>query len=380
MRIAVDAKLLANPGSGIGRYTTALLSHMVAMGHQWLLYSERPFTTSLLDSPRVLARVGDAAEGSLRGLRWSQLGYQRWAVKDVADLFWSPRHHLPLFLPRDMPRVVTVHDLVWRQFPDTMPRSRLWLERALMGPSIRSADRVICVSRFTASEVSRYYPSAIGKCQVIHEAAEPNVSVDRRSREMPARYNLFVGTLEPRKNLPRLLRAYALLKDDSQVPHLVLVGGKGWGGEDLPGLVNRLGLQDRVSMPGHVAESELQSLYAGAESLIMPSLYEGFGLPVLEAMQHGVPAIVSSTSSLPEVAGDGGLLVNPYSERELAAAIQRMAHEPELRDELAARAALRASRFSWQRAAEETLALFEATLAAHEPRAYRHRYLDELAN
>ncbi len=379
MRIAVDAKLLANPGSGIGRYTTALLSHMIPMGHQWLLYSERPFNTSLVDSPRVLARVGDAEEGAVRGLRWSQLAYQRWAVKDVADLFWSPRHHLPLLLPRDMPRVVTIHDMVWRQFPETMPRRRLWLERALMGPSVRGADRVICVSRFTASEVSRYYPSALGKCQVIHEAADKNVALDRAPVGLPERYNLFVGTFEPRKNLPRLLRAYARLKDDDQVPPLVLVGGAGWGDEDLAGEVAGHGLQGRVELRGHVSDSELQVLYAGAYCLLMPSLYEGFGLPVLEAMQHGVPAIVSSTSSLPEVAGDAGLLVNPYSERELAAAIQRLAHEPELRAELAGRAVERATHFSWQQAAEETLALFETALAEHTPRAYRHRYLDDLA-
>ncbi len=380
MRIAVDAKLLANPGSGIGRYTTALLSHMIPMGHQWLLYSERPFNSSLLDSPRVLARFGDAAEGSLRGLRWSQLGYQRWAVKDVVDLFWSPRHHLPLLLPRNMPRVVTVHDMVWRQFPGTMPRRRLWLERALMGPSVRSADRVICVSRFTASEVSRYYPSAIGKCTVIHEAAEENVAVDRVPADLPTRYNLFVGTLEPRKNLPRLLRAYARLKEDPAVPPLVLVGGRGWGSLELPALISTLGLEDRVAMLGHVSDAELQALYAGAHCLLMPSLYEGFGLPVLEAMQHGVPAIVSSTSSLPEVAGDAGLLVNPYSEQELAQAIQRMSHEPELHAGFAGRASQRAREFSWQRAAEETLALFEATLADHVPRAYRHRYLDDVAS
>ncbi len=380
MRIAVDAKLLANPGSGIGRYTTALLSHMIPMGHQWLLYSERPFNSSLLDSPRVLARFGDAAEGSLRGLRWSQLGYSRWAVKDVADLFWSPRHHLPLFLPRNMPRVVTVHDVVWRQFPDTMPRRRLWLERGLMGPSVRSADRVICVSRFTASEVSRYYPSAIGKCAVIHEAAEEDVAVDRVPADVPDSYYLFVGTLEPRKNLPRLLRAYARLKDDEAIPPLLLVGGSGWGSLDLPALISALGLEGRVELRGHVSDAELQSLYAGARCLLMPSLYEGFGLPVLEAMQHGVPAILSSTSSLPEVAGDAGLLVNPYSEAEIAAAIQRLSHEPDLHTELAVRASQRAQQFSWQRAARETLALFETSLADHMPRAYRHRYLDDVAS
>ena len=372
MRIAVDAKLLANPGTGIGRYTLSLLSHMVPMGHQWLLYGERPFDVSLPASPRVLARYGNAPEGSLKGLWWSQIGYRRWAIQDVVDLFWSPRHHLPLSLPESLPRVVTIHDLVWRQFPETMPRRRLWLERALMGPSVQAADRVICVSRFTASEISRFYPAAMGKCEVIHCGVEETGRTQAPQVPLPGEFLLFVGTLEPRKNLPRLLRAFARLRDEPTVPPLLIVGSQGWGHEDLPEMIAAEGLEDRVLLTGYLDEAELQWVYSRAKCLLMPSLYEGFGLPVLEAMQHGVPVIVGSTSSLPEVAGDAGLLVNPFSEMDIAGAIQRLMGDTELHRALAAKARKRACRFSWQQAAEQTLALFEQVLAEHEPKAYRH--------
>jgi glycosyltransferase involved in cell wall biosynthesis len=373
MRIAVDARPLANPLTGIGRYTLALLQQLTASGHQWFLYSDRPLQVQLAANPRVCIRCGGAGGGGPGSLRRAQWSFSRWATQDVVDLFWSPRHHLPMLLSRRIARVVTIHDLVWRRYPETMLPKNLLLERVLMGPSIAAADRVICVSRFTASEVSRYYPSAVGKCEVIHEAANPPMQTDRLPAGVPDSYLLFVGTLEPRKNLPRLLRAYAMLKDDPAIPALVIAGGGGWGGEDLPQLIQSLGLQQRVVLCGYVSDAELQGLYAGARCLLMPSLYEGFGLPIIEAMSHGVPVIASSTSSLPEVAGDAGLLVNPYQEVDIAAAIRRLVTEETLHTELSAKALQRSESFSWQRAARETLDLFKQTLANHKPQAFRNR-------
>ena len=373
MRIAVDARPLAAPLTGIGRYTRALLEAMVKIGHQWFLYSDRPLQAAIPPDPRLWIRHGDVAGGTPGSLRFAQWHYGRWAKQDVIDLFWSPRHHLPLLLDRRIARVVTIHDLVWRRYPETMRAKNLWLERALMGPSIRSADEVICVSRFTASEVSRYYPSAVGKCRVIHEAAEAVAGLEQLPPGLPERYLLFVGTLEPRKNLQRLLRAYASLREDPSVPPLLIVGGQGWGDVDLESSIRQLSLEGRVQVLGYVSDAELHSIYASALALLMPSLYEGFGLPVLEAMQFGVPVIASSTSSLPEVVGDAGLLVNPYSEAELAEAMRSLVHKPELHASLSARARNRAQDFSWERAARETLALFEETLAAHQPKPFRHR-------
>jgi glycosyltransferase involved in cell wall biosynthesis len=367
MRIAVDARPLATPLTGIGRYTQALLQHLMATDHQWFLYSDRPLPVQLAEDPRVTVRTGSAGDrgpGSLWRAQWS---FSRWARQDAVDLFWSPRHHLPLLLSRRIARVVTIHDLVWRRFPATMQAKNLLLERALMGPSIAAADRVICVSRFTADEVCSFYPSAAGKCKVIHEAAVQTMGVGSLPAGVPASYLLFVGTLEPRKNLPGLLRAYAGLKNDPSIPPLVIAGGGGWGQEDLPGIIQGLGLQERVVLCGYVSDGELQALYRGARALLMPSLYEGFGLPVLEAMQHGVPVIASSTSSLPEVAGDGALLVNPLQEAEISGAIRQLVKDETLHAQLSARARQQAGSFCWQGAAGETIELFKQALADRKP-------------
>lgn len=377
MRIGVDARPLATPHTGIGRYTAALLDEMVKMGHQWFLYSDRPLQVEMPRTPRLWLRCADRAGRTPASLFWSQWQFSRWATQDVIDLFWSPRHHLPLFLKKPVARIVTIHDMVWCRMPETMLLANRLVESALMGPSIRRADRVICVSRFTASEVSRYYPSALGKCEVIHAAVQEDIVPGEMPVGVPEDFLLFVGTLEPRKNVPRLLLAYWRLREDPAVPPLVIVGGAGWGKEDIRGQVEKLGLQDRVLLCGNVTDAELQALYASARCLLMPSLYEGFGLPILEAMQHGVPVIASSTGALPEVAGSACIMVDPYSEEEIAAAVRRLVHEGGLHQSLSARGVERARKFSWQRAAHETLQVFDEALSQHQPRAFRHRVLDE---
>lgn len=380
MRIAVDARPLSGPQTGIARYTLNLLRHMTALGHQWFLYSDKPPCVDFDLSPSVQLRCGDVRSKSVQSLLWTQWQFSRWATQDVVDLFWSPRHHLPLKLSRDIARVVTIHDLVWRHYPKTMLWQNLWLERALMGPSIRNADRVICVSRFTAGEVSRYYPAALGKCSVIHEASTSlNPAAGKAGGIRPQQpYLLFVGTLEPRKNLARLLRAYGRLAGNTDVPDLVIAGGRGWGDTGLAGLLKQMKLKQRVHLTGFVDDVQLQALYQGAHALVIPSLYEGFGLPALEAMSCGVPVIASSTSALPETVGDAALLVNPYSEAEIATAIMRLVEDRPLRSELSLKAQQRSRLFSWQQSAQQTLDLFEQTLARHEPKPYRLRVLEQV--
>jgi glycosyltransferase involved in cell wall biosynthesis len=173
-----------------------------------------------------------------------------------------------------------------------------------------------------------------------------------------------VGTLEPRKNLARVLEAYALLaRERPASPRLLVVGGQGWGGIDLPRLVQRLGVAGQVELAGYVSDERLRELYAGATMLVYPSLYEGFGFPVLEAMSAGCPVITSNTSSLPEIAGTAALLVDPTAPAEIAAALARLLDEPELTGRLRREGRRRARAFSWERCARETAAVYRATLA-----------------
>ncbi|MFN2185417.1 MAG: glycosyltransferase family 4 protein, partial [Anaerolineae bacterium] len=173
-------------------------------------------------------------------------------------------------------------------------------------------------------------------------------------------YVLFVGTLEPRKNLRRLLRAYALLDEALRTRHqLVIAGGRGWGGVDIHALIREAGLDGQVVATGYVEDRQLATLYAHACFLAMPSLYEGFGLPLVEAMGFGVPVLTSNVASMPDVAGDAGLLVNPLDERAIAAGLSSLLTDTDHRERLAARAKANAGRFSWRKAARETWAVME---------------------
>jgi glycosyltransferase involved in cell wall biosynthesis len=360
VRIAVDARPLAHPHTGIGRYTESLLKRLVESGHQWFLYSDRAITPRFPTDDRVQIRTGNTRPGSPLSLFYSQLVFPRWARGDCVDLFWSPRHHLPLRLPMSVKGVVTVHDLVWKRFPETMQGKNKWLERGLMGPSLRKAAGIIAVSNFTASEVADVYPDCAGRCVTIPEAAETQVRHYEEDFPLPEQaYLLFVGTPEPRKNLPRLLQAYAEARQRGVQQSLVLVGAGGWGNFDLEAVLRELDLQQAVHSRGQVSDAELNALYAGATALLMPSLYEGFGLPALEAMNHGTPVIASNRSALPEVVRDGGLLVNPESVEELSTAITLLCSDEVLHGKLAQQARWQASGFSWDRSAEMTLEALE---------------------
>ena len=366
VRIAVDARPLAHPFTGIGRYTEALLRRLVGSpGHQWFLYSDRGILPRFDYDDHVQLRTANVHPGSPFSLFYSQLVFPRWARGDCVDLFWSPRHHLPLRLPRAVPGVVTVHDLVWKRYPATMMKTNLWLERLLMGPSLRRARRVICVSEFTSRELGREYPGLSSACRVVHAAAESMAGVQERSVPVPERpFLLFVGTLEPRKNLPRLLRSFARLVRETDLPHqLVVVGAQGWSGQNLPHLIAELGIAARVELRGRLSDVELQELYQSAVALVMPSLYEGFGLPVLEAMNHATPVIASEAGALPEVVGEGGLLVDPLSEDSIYQQMLRLCADHGLRTRLSASASRQAQRFSWERAARQTLAILEEAAA-----------------
>jgi glycosyltransferase involved in cell wall biosynthesis len=175
-------------------------------------------------------------------------------------------------------------------------------------------------------------------------------------------YILYVGSLEKRKNLPRLLQAYARLRQDLPGWKLVIVGARKWKSAPIFDTLSRLGLEPYVHFTGFVEEDDLPALYNGADLFCFPSLYEGFGLPVLEAMACGTPVVTSSTSSLPEVAGEAALLVDPYDVEAIAAAMRRVLSDPELAQDLRARGLARAAQFTWERTARETIAVYERVL------------------
>ena len=257
--------------------------------------------------------------------------------------------------------------------------------------SAQQADRIIAVSQFTADDIARLMPDVAHKVVVVHEAADTaelkienaklkmpeassslplsqfsilNSSRDPGSLKAPpeagsGQFLLCVGTLEPRKNLATLLRAMQRLPDAVK---LIVAGADGWGEGDVGALANELGVRERVTFVGRVNDDELDALYRGARALVMPSLSEGFGLPVLEAMARGTPVVCSASGSLPEIAGDAALMQPPLDEEGLARNLLSIWRDDVLHADLSRRGLARASQFSWDRAAAETMAVYRAAL------------------
>jgi len=353
-RIGVDARPLCHPGTGIFRHTHELLVRMCRMGGEWYLYSARDFDASAYDLPNVHRRVMGMPP-RLRGNQLLHLCFPLWARRDRLSAFWGTRHQLPLALPNEVRRVVTVNDLVWKAHGDTMRFPGRQIEAFFMPRALAAADRIAVISDFTAREVGKYYPQYADKVVVVPCASVLQTAAVERDPGLAG--FLFVGTLEPRKNLPRLLRGYGqFARDYPSARKLTIAGAPGWGGQDIAALVLELGLQSRVDVLGAVDEARLASLYRGAYALLMPSLYEGFGLPVVEALSAGVPVVVSRDSAMSEVAGSAGLLVDPLSEHEIADALYRLSTDERLYDSLAARAVEESRRYDWDRSAVKMFA------------------------
>lgn len=357
MRIGIDARPLTNPFSGIGRYTQSILSRIVDSDHEYFLYSHAPLPPQHANCQvrHALSKPRQAL-GSLI----AQLYFPRWAKRDQLDVFWSPRHHLPVTL--GVPAVVTVHDMVWRIVPETMaPLGRL-LERTLMPHALHKAQKIIAVSQSTKQDIIAFQPELADKIAVIRGAGqiEQNSGSDEIVTGIKTPFVLFVGTAEPRKNIRRTLAAFLQVRRHTSIPHkLVLVSGPGWN-FDLADCLQSLGTrEDEITHYPSRTDAQLADLYAACDFLVLPSLYEGFGLPLAEAMNFGKPCITSNIGAMAEVVGEAGILVDPQSEASIAAAIKTLAQDNTERQRLGEVAKRRSLEFSWDKAARETLAVLE---------------------
>jgi glycosyltransferase involved in cell wall biosynthesis len=355
-------------GAGINGYIYQLLRHLpgadAAMDYVAYLYdrSFQPGAGLTVQASRWDTR------SPWRRIAWEQTRLA--AASRGLDLLHGLAFAAPL--ASGCPTVVTVHDLTFLRFPDAFRRSnRLYLS-LFTRLSTRRAARVIAVSESTRQDVvalcgvpaDRVVAIPNGVTEAFCPAAPREVAEFRRRKGLPERFILFLGTLEPRKNLVRLLDAYAAWRQSSRetVP-LVLAGGKGWFYDTIFARVAELGLEGAVIFPGFVPGEELPWWYRAAELFVYPSLFEGFGLPVLEAMACGTPTITSTASSLPEVAGAAALLVDPEDTAALTDAIARVISEQTLAAELRAAGPRQAARFAWSRTAAETAQVYRQVLA-----------------
>jgi glycosyltransferase involved in cell wall biosynthesis len=362
VRIAIDARPLSmDQGAGIPTALRSLLQALAALDreNEYFFYSPRDFAFSAPEGFRWVKRLGPSIPGTL----WLQSVVPFWLREDRIRLFWGTQHVLPLLSPRDVRMVLTVHDIVYRRYPETMRFYNRWVARLFQGASISRADRVAASTAFTARDLVDYLDADKDRLDVIHlGVGEPFAPMEKSlalsrlgglTGEGP--YILAVGSLEPRKNLSMVFRAFESLS--RRWPHrLCLAGPAGWK-TDVLSLLSPA-VSKRVSLLGYVPRDLLPALYSAADAFVFPSLYEGFGLPPLEAMACGTPVISSDASCLPEVLGDAALYAPPHDADAWIRAVDQVLGAPGVREKMSIAGPLRARGFPWSETARKMLDLF----------------------
>lgn len=360
MRIGIDATPLFLRKGGIGYYTLNLLEALTGLDPQneYLLFktTPRPPESPIPFLTRPNVRIIHTPKSR-----------QKWrSYKEGLDLYHGTNFRL-----RGRGRkgnVVTIHDLAFKHYPYFLKKQfGQFFSFLKTRRDVLLADRIIAVSQHTAKDVLTFFKINPQKVKVVYHGVDAHFRPDipeemileakKKYHITTPRYILWVGTLEPRKNLATLIKAYGQMKTLHENYSLVLGGGLGWKYEDILPLVQAL--EKRVIITGYLPREDMAPLYAGADLFIYPSLYEGFGMPLLEAMASGVPIIASKTSSIPEVIGDAGILIDPINIPEIKEAIERVLLDTSLRDSLKEKGIQRAKRFTWEKAALETLKIYQ---------------------
>ncbi|MDP9238343.1 MAG: glycosyltransferase family 4 protein [Chloroflexota bacterium] len=367
MRIAIDASSVPAQPAGAGVYAIELVRALAERDRHdgYALFTAGSWAGAMLDSrPNWrIERVG-AASG-VRRLAWEQVRLPRVLDALRIDVLHSTHHTLPL-LNVGCKRVVTIHDVTFFRMPERYPPARRLYMQTMTRLATRVANAFIVPSRAVQDDVVRLLGVMPDRVTPVYEAAGEQyrpvdpVEADAVAKRygIDAPFVLSVGSLEPGKNRRRVFRAMRRLRDEGLDYRLVVVGQKAWKYEGDFALVDALGMRDRIIFPGYVKQDDLPALYGAATAFVFPSLYEGFGLPVIEAMSCGTPVLTSNISATAEVAGDAALLVDPLSVEAIADGLRRLLRDAELRADLSKRGLLRAAEFRWHRAAAETHAVY----------------------
>jgi glycosyltransferase involved in cell wall biosynthesis len=370
MIIGIDASRAATgQRTGTEAYAYHLIQALIplaeARGHHLRLYFNWPPAPGSFPNSPLVEQVLVPFPRLWTHVRLNQELRQR-----PPDIFFTPAHVIPIGYR--CPSVATVHDLGYHHFPETHTASQRLYLRWSTGHNARLAQRVIVDSQATADDLLRFYPIEPSKVVVIHPGVDPALQritdeetlsiVWRKYRVYPP-YFLYIGTLHPRKNLLRLMEAFAGsgLAGQESLHTLVLAGKSGWLTQPIIEALHRMSpeVSGRIHLPGFVDDADKAALLSGATALAFPSLYEGFGFPVLEAQACGTAVICANGSSLPEVAGKGGLLVDPFDKGAIASALQQVAADDALRERLVACGYDNVRKFNWQKAAAEVLETLE---------------------
>ena len=371
MKVGIDGRTVTGRFTGDRTYWLNMLRSLTALtgrDESYCVYSRLPIPAETIPAhPQWKIESLSAVNDRL----WTMFAFPSALRRDGAEVAHT-QYTIPIHTP--CPTITSVHDISFRLYPSWFPKKhRLLLNLAVPG-AMRRAARIITLSESSRRDIIRIYGIPPEKIHAIHLAAGPEyqpIPKEIARAAVNERYGLndpyviAVGVLQPRKNLALLLEAFAIAKRRAKLAHrLVITGKAGWDYENLGVLAGRLGITESVQFTGYVADEDLPHLYSAAEVLAFPSLYEGFGLPPLEAMACGTPALVSDAPAMPEVAGDGAWVLPVMSPVAWADAIAALCTDSELRRSWAQRGIRRAAQFSWERTAAQTKKVYEEALHA----------------
>jgi glycosyltransferase involved in cell wall biosynthesis len=374
MRIGIDCTAALRQGGGIGRYTGGLVQALARLDRQneYILFVAGRPTGPLLELPSTYPNFHLRA--TPLSDRFFNVIWQRLRLPLPVEVFSGPLDifHSPDFVLPPLRRalaILTVHDLSFMRVPQCAdPALRAYLSRAVPR-SVSRADHVLADSQSTRRDLIELLAVPPDKITVVPAGVGEEfrrvtdgerLARVRRGYELPPRFILGLSTLEPRKNFVGLIRAFARLRAGDYAGDLVIAGGRGWMYEPIFAEVERQELAGRVHFPGFVADADLPALYTLADLFALPTFYEGFGLPVLEAMACGTPVICADNSSLPEVAGGAALMVGAGDTEALVEGMRRLLADEELRRQLLQRGLVQVGKFTWQEAARKLLAVYQA--------------------
>ena len=368
MRIGIDGIPLATPKTGIGHYTFELAQELARLAPEDEFELVAPVPVELgADGPANL-RAMHAPVNALRR-RWWTIGLPLYVRQNKLALFHGTNYNVPLW--QRCPTVVTIHDLSLLLHADTHPEHLVRRARRRLPAMTRIATRIITDSESVRREICEHLNVAPEKITAValaprrafHPIAEMEAREARRRLGVEDEFILFVGTVEPRKNLLTLVRAFdELLRTTDQRPQLVIAGQKGWLNDELFTLIEQTALGERILFTGYISDADLRALYSSCRVAVYPSLYEGFGLPPLEAMACGAPVITSRIPVIMETAAQAARLINPTDVRELTAALVELLTDAGARAHLASAGLKRAAEFTWARTAQQTLAVYREVL------------------
>lgn len=367
MKIAIQAADLdAERIDGTRVYILNLLKHFGELdsSSEFLIYHKKKFNPELtppyFSNYRVIKKPFP--------FFWTQSRFAWEIWKDKPDVLWMPMQALPFWRRKELKTVVTIHDLAFKYFLDHFPRKDLRRLNWFSDYAIKKADKIIAVSQSTKKDILKFYPRVKEeKIKVIYHGFDQEVfqkSVPEKDLEIflrdyglkPKKYILYAGAIQPRKNLETLISAFEIFKtQNASDVKLVLAGEKAWLWEETVKKALRSPFKEDIIMPGKLKFRDLGRLMRGAAIFVLPSLYEGFGIPVLEALAAGVPVICSRNSSLPEVGGEAAVYFDAGSAEELAEKIGKVLADENLRNEMAKKGEEQLKKFSWEKCARETL-------------------------